>query len=155
MAERKYATALGKTIKSLRGVKTQKQIAEAAGIPISTLSKIEQARQTPRNETFAKIAEGLGLSVAELEQEIVETTLKDLEEETRKATGVPADARRSLISSRLQDDELDLSGVPRAAGLRLKSTLSTIEALRNHLNNLEHDIRSLAREFQMLRSPRS
>lgn len=157
MSERKYAKALGKTIKALRGAKTQKQVAETAGIPISTLSKIEQARQIPRNDTFSRIAEGLGLTVAELEQEIVETTLGALEAESQKAAGITNPRRPSVVgSSRHQDDEdLDLSGVPRAAALRLKSTLGTIEALRNHLENLDHDVRSLAREFQMLRAPRT
>lgn len=154
MSERKYAKALGKTIKALRGAKTQKQVAETAGIPISTLSKIEQARQIPRNDTFAKIAHGLGLTVAELEQEIVENTLGALEEEHQKAAGLTGLRHAPEASSRLRDDEdLDLSGVPRAAALRLKSTLSTIEAMRNQLDNLEHDVRSLAREFQMFRGP--
>lgn len=157
MSERKYAKALGKTVKALRGAKTQKQVAETAGIPISTLSKIEQARQIPRNDTFSKIAEGLGLTVAELEQEIVETTLGALEEENQKAAGVSGLRRQPLVSGDRQrdDEDIDLSGVPRAAALRLKSTLSTIDALRNHLDNLDHDVRSLAREFQMLRAPRT
>lgn len=156
MSERKYAKALGKTIKSLRGAKTQKQVADAAGIPISTLSKIEQARQIPRNDTFEKIAQGLGLTVAELEQEIVENTLGALEEESQKAAGVTL-LRRAQASApyREDDGEIDLSGVPRSAALRLKSTMSSIEALRNHLDNLDHDIRSLAREFQLLRTPRA
>ena len=154
MSERKYAKALGKTIKALRGARTQKQVAEAAGIPISTLSKIEQARQIPRNDTFSRIAQGLGLSVAELEQEIVETTLGALDEEKQRAAGVTT-LKRPQQSSAFGDEEaLDLTGVPRAAALRLKSTLSTVEALRNHLDNLEHDVQSLAREFQMLRGPR-
>lgn len=157
MSERKYAKALGKTIKALRGAKTQKQVAETAGIPISTLSKIEQARQIPRNGTFSKIAAGLGLTVAELEQEIVETTLGALEEESQKAAGVSELRPSSTISGGRHGDQedMELAGVPRAAALRLKSTLSTIDALRNHLENLDHDIRSLAREFQILRAPRT
>lgn len=155
MSERKYAKALGKTVKSLRGGKTQKQVAEAAGIPISTLSKIEQARQIPRNDTFEKIAQGLGLTVAELEQEIVESTLGALEEESQKAAGITRLRRSQAGAQREEKEDIDLSGVPRAAALRLKSTLATIEALRNHLDNLEHDIRSLAREFQMMRVPRA
>lgn len=154
MSERKYAKALGKTIKSLRGAKTQKQVAEAAGIPISTLSKIEQARQIPRNDTFEKIAQGLGLTIAELEQEIVENTLGALEEESQRAAGVPRLRSSHSGSDYREKDDIDLGGVPRAAALRLKSTLATIEALRNHLDNLEHDIRSLAREFQLVRAPR-
>lgn len=153
MSERKYAKALGKTIKTLRGARTQKQIADAANIPISTLSKIEQARQIPRNDTFSRIAGGLGLSVAELEKEVVETTLGALEQEKRMATG-DSEPASSQPDSGLGDD-VDLSQIPRAAALRLKSTSSTIESLRHHLDNLEHDVRSLAGEFQLLTSPRN
>lgn len=152
--ERKYAKALGKTIKALRGTRTQREIAETAGIPISTLSKIEQARQIPRNDTFGKIAHGLGLSVSELEQRVVERTLGAI---ARAGPGgddeVPETAggqdRRAA-----EADDVDLAALPRAAALRIRSTFGTIDALRHHLDSLEHDVRSLVREFQALR-PRS
>lgn len=143
--ERKYAKALGKTIKSLRGSRTQKQIAETAGIPISTLSKIEQARQVPRNDTFGKIAHGLGLTVAELEQRVVETTLGAL---GLRGPGDAAADAGGKAAGRTEAADIDLSGVPRAAALRIKSAFGTITALRNYLDNLEHDVLSLVREFQ-------
>jgi transcriptional regulator with XRE-family HTH domain len=150
--ERKYAKALGRTIKALRGTRTQRQIAEAAGLPISTLSKIEQARQIPRNETFGKIARGLGLSVSELEQRVVERTLGAIaragaggEDEEAPETAAPATRRAA------HPDEVDLAGLPRAAALRIRSTFGTIDALRHQLDSLDHDVRSLVREFQALR----
>ncbi len=78
--ERKYTQALGRTIKLLRGARTQKEVADAAEIPTSTLSKIEQARQIPRDKTFAKIAGGLGLTVSELEQRVAAYTLGELKQ---------------------------------------------------------------------------
>lgn len=151
MSDRKYGQALGTTVKALRGVRTQKEVADAAGIPISTLSKIEQSRQIPRDETFVKIAQGLGLTEAELEQEIVETTLSVLEEEHRKASGSRRSPPSTSKKKKRRAQSVDLSGVPRSAALRLKSTLATIDAFRNHLDNLDHDIQSLIREFQILR----
>jgi len=153
--ERKYAKALGKTIKALRGTRTQREIAETAGIPISTLSKIEQARQIPRNDTFGKIARGLGLSVSELEQRVVERTLGAIARAGAAGDGDEAPETAAGHDRRpAETDDVDLAGVPRAAALRIKSTFGTIDALRNHLDSLEHDVRSLVREFQALR-PRS
>ncbi len=74
-SERSYPKALGQTIKALRGSRTQAQIAEAAGVPTSTLSKIEQARHTPRDGTLTKIALALDLTLAELEEQVAACVL--------------------------------------------------------------------------------
>lgn len=150
--ERKYAKALGKTIKAIRGTRTQKQIAETAGIPISTLSKIEQARQIPRNETFAKIARGLGLSVAELEQRVVERTLGAIARASAAGDDDEGPEPTTPARGGAATDDADLAEVPRPVALRIKSTLGTIDAVRSQLDSLEHDVRSLAHEFQALRS---
>ena len=84
-SERQYQKALGKTIKTFRGVRTQKELAEGAGIPTSTLSKIEQGRQIPRAATIAKIACGLGLSAVKLEQRVAAQMLSS---ETSPASGL-------------------------------------------------------------------
>ena len=143
--ERKYAQSLGRTVKILRGTRTQREIAKAAGIPVSTLSKIEQARQIPRNDTFAKVARGLGMSVAELEQKVMEKTLGEL----GKGGG---DARSGATGAGPEREELDLSGLPRTAALRIASAFGTLASLRNHIDNVEQELKSVIREFQIFAS---
>ncbi len=141
--ERKYAKTLGRTVRALRGTKTQKEVAKAAGLPVSTLSKIEQARQIPRSETFAKIAHGLGLSAVQLEQRVMENTLGAIEQtEAGGALAFPT------VVGRRRAPEVDMSGLPRSAALRLASTLGTIASLRSHIDTLELDIVSLTHEFR-------
>ena len=142
--ERKYAKSLGRTVKILRGARTQREIAATAGIPVSTLSKIEQSRQIPRNETFAKVAHGLGLSVAELEHKVMEHTLGEIDQASGAGTTVAAGRRGP--------EEIDMSGIPRTAALRLESTLGTIDSLNNNIENLRGDVKSLIREFRILAS---
>ncbi len=141
--ERKYAKTLGRTVRALRGTRTQKEVAKAAGLPVSTLSKIEQARQVPRSETFAKIAHGLGVSAVQLEQRVMENTLGAIEQ-----TDSGGFAAYSTFGGPRRVPNVDLDGLPRSAALRLASTLGTIASLRNHIDTLELDLVSLTREFR-------
>lgn len=59
---------LGQRIKQRRlgnGL-TQRELAEAAGITVPYMSKIEADRETPTDEKLERIAEELGLNVDEL-----------------------------------------------------------------------------------------
>lgn len=60
--------ALGAAIKALREKKEMKQqtLAEAAGIGVAHLSKIERGRGNPTWSTVVSIAEALDLSIIEI-----------------------------------------------------------------------------------------
>jgi transcriptional regulator with XRE-family HTH domain len=58
--------AVGRKIKQLRGELAQEQLALAAGISTSTLSRIERELYQPRLPTLRKIAKALGVPVADL-----------------------------------------------------------------------------------------
>lgn len=153
--DRKYKQALSKTLKALRGSRTQKEVAAAAGIPTSTWCKIEQGRQLPRDLTFARIAAALGRSVPELEQIVSRSILSELGQVRAAAAGRGSSASGRPAGSRRGGgrETLDLTDVPEAAVQRLGTTLETIAALHRQLDSLELDIRSLCREFQTLSRP--
>jgi transcriptional regulator with XRE-family HTH domain len=58
--------AIGQKIKKLRGELAQEQLALAAGISTSTLSRIERELYQPRLPTLRKIAAALGVPINEL-----------------------------------------------------------------------------------------
>lgn len=57
---------VGQKIKELRGKQAQEQLALAAGISTSTLSRIERELYQPRLPTLRKIAQALGVPLGEL-----------------------------------------------------------------------------------------
>jgi len=61
--------AIGRRIKDLRGELAQEQLALAAGISTSTLSRIERELYQPRLPTLRKIAAALGVPLTELLEE--------------------------------------------------------------------------------------
>jgi transcriptional regulator with XRE-family HTH domain len=58
--------AIGQKIRELRGELAQEQLALAAGISTSTLSRIERGTYQPRLPTLRKIAAALGVPIGEL-----------------------------------------------------------------------------------------
>jgi XRE family transcriptional regulator, fatty acid utilization regulator len=58
--------AVGRKIKQLRGGLAQEQLALAADISTSTLSRIERELYQPRLPTLRKLAAALGVPIAEL-----------------------------------------------------------------------------------------
>jgi transcriptional regulator with XRE-family HTH domain len=59
-------------IKKLRGHRTQKAVAEAAGVDRPTWNQYEKARAMPKHANFDKIADGLGCTPEELDRAIIE-----------------------------------------------------------------------------------
>jgi transcriptional regulator with XRE-family HTH domain len=57
---------VGTTIKLLRGERSQEDLAHAAGISTSTLSRLERGLHQPSLPTLRKIAVALGVSLADL-----------------------------------------------------------------------------------------
>lgn len=67
--ERRYMTEVGRRLRSAREQRgmTQKQAAEAAGIATDMISRLENGHyQSPGLRTLLRIADGLGIGVAEL-----------------------------------------------------------------------------------------
>jgi transcriptional regulator with XRE-family HTH domain len=58
--------SVGSTIKRLRGERSQEDLAHAAGISTSTLSRVERGLHQPSLPTLRKIAAALGVSPADL-----------------------------------------------------------------------------------------
>jgi transcriptional regulator with XRE-family HTH domain len=58
--------SVGATIKRLRGERPQEDLAHAAGISTSTLSRVERGLHQPSLPTLRKIAAALGVSLADL-----------------------------------------------------------------------------------------
>jgi transcriptional regulator with XRE-family HTH domain len=58
--------SVGTTIKLLRGERPQEDVAHAAGISTSTLSRVERGLHQPSLPTLRKLAVALGVSLAEL-----------------------------------------------------------------------------------------
>jgi transcriptional regulator with XRE-family HTH domain len=58
--------SVGTTIKLLRGELPQEDLAHAAGISTSTLSRIERGLHQPSLPTLCKLAAALGVSPADL-----------------------------------------------------------------------------------------
>lgn len=68
-------------IKKLRGSRTQKQVAEQAGIDRPTWNQYEKARAMPKRANFRKILQGLGCTQRELDEAIMAAWRKRLDEE--------------------------------------------------------------------------
>jgi transcriptional regulator with XRE-family HTH domain len=64
------AAALGRAVQAVRSEQgiSQMQLAEATGFMQSWISQIERGRRNPSWNNVARLAEGLGVSVAELAQ---------------------------------------------------------------------------------------
>ncbi len=58
--------SVGTTIKLLRGERPQEDVAHAAGISTSTLSRLERGLHQPSLPTLRKLAVALDVSLAEL-----------------------------------------------------------------------------------------
>jgi len=57
---------LATALKKLRGSRTQKEVARLGGLSPSTWNQYEKARRLPKEESWPKLARGLGCSVEEL-----------------------------------------------------------------------------------------
>lgn len=78
---------LATALKKLRGSRTQKEVARKAELSPSTWNQYEKARRLPKEESWPKLARGLGCSVEELWDEVVtayqERTGKTLDRDNR------------------------------------------------------------------------
>lgn len=57
---------VGKKLATLRGTKTQEEVAKACDISVSALSMYEQDERTPRDEVKIRLASYYGVSIESL-----------------------------------------------------------------------------------------
>ena len=62
---------LATALKKLRGNRTQKEVARLADLSPSTWNQYEKAHRLPKEESWPKLARGLGCSMEELWDEVV------------------------------------------------------------------------------------
>lgn len=70
-------SAIGKTVKKLRGDKSQYLLGAEYDIPQSILSDLEKGKKDPQLTTIIKLAESFGLSVSEFMKEFEKELPKD------------------------------------------------------------------------------
>lgn len=87
-------------IKELRGGRTQKEVAEQAGIDRPTWNQYEKARAMPKRTNFHKILQGLGCTQRELDETIMAAWRKRLDEEHPPET---PDSGRVMSTAELED----------------------------------------------------
>jgi transcriptional regulator with XRE-family HTH domain len=65
-------TTFGETVATIRKERglTREQVAWAAGLHATAISRIEQASREPKLETIVKLAHGLGVPIADLFREL-------------------------------------------------------------------------------------
>lgn len=59
-------TQIAATLRSLRGEKSRREVADAIGVTISALQMYENGSRIPRDETKVKIADYYGKTVGEI-----------------------------------------------------------------------------------------
>lgn len=65
-------TAFSQKLRTLRGNRTQKEIADALGLGVSTICLYENAKRIPKDDIKIKLAEYFGTTVQDLFFEDVE-----------------------------------------------------------------------------------
>lgn len=74
-------------IRKLRGTRTQKEVADAAGVDRPTWNQYEKARAMPKRANFDKIADGLGVPPRRLDEEIMKAWRERLDREHPATAG--------------------------------------------------------------------
>lgn len=84
---------VARTLKRLRGSRTQAQCAREGGLSPNAWTHYEKGRRLPGEELSAKLAKGLGVTLAKLEEEILVSRNERMREETTKAREAEAPLR--------------------------------------------------------------
>ena len=84
---------VARTLRRLRGSRTQAQCAREGGLSANAWTHYEKGRRLPGEKLSAKLAKGLGVTVAKLEEEILVSRNERMQEETTKAREVETPPR--------------------------------------------------------------
>lgn len=76
---------VAQTLKRLRGGRTKAQCAREAGINANAWTHYEKGRRLPTPATSARLAKGLGVTLAKYEEELLASRNERMREETAKA----------------------------------------------------------------------
>lgn len=79
---------VARTLKRLRGSRTQAQCAKEGGLSANAWTHYEKGRRLPGEKLSAKLAKGLGVTLAKLEEEILVSRNERMREETTKVRAV-------------------------------------------------------------------
>ena len=80
---------VARTLKRLRGGRTKAQCAREAGINANAWTHYEKGRRLPTPTTSARLAKGLGVTLAKYEEELLASRNERMREETEKARETP------------------------------------------------------------------
>ena len=163
--EKKFGQAMALTLRELRGLRTQKEMAEKGGLPASTWCKIEQGRQIPREATIEKLAHACGRQADELQNLVLRNMLRlidgDLgpgrpETSAGSPEGPIPGGSQSLpgpappgatLEERWSREGLDLEGLTPVSAHHVASALDTVAAVRRYIEILELNILSIGRNL--------
>lgn len=76
---------VAQTLKRLRGGRTKAQCAREAGINANAWTHYEKGRRLPTPATSARLAKGLGVTLAKYEEELLASRNERMRQETAKA----------------------------------------------------------------------
>ncbi|MFY9826659.1 MAG: helix-turn-helix domain-containing protein [Thermoanaerobaculia bacterium] len=101
---------VARTLKRLRGSRTQAQCAREGGLSANAWTHYEKGRRLPGDELSAKLAKGLGVTLAKLEEEILVSRNERMreEEKAREAETVPRPAGADDPYQRAVREGLDI-----------------------------------------------
>jgi transcriptional regulator with XRE-family HTH domain len=101
---------VARTLKRLRGSRTQAQCAREGGLSANAWTHYEKGRRLPGEELSARLAKGLGVTLAKLEEEILVSRNERLREaaEKREAVTAPRPAETDDPYQRAVRDGLDI-----------------------------------------------
>jgi transcriptional regulator with XRE-family HTH domain len=84
---------VARTLKRLRGSRTQAQCAREGGLSANAWTHYEKGRRLPGAKLSARLAKGLGVTLAKLEEELLVSRNERLREEEGKARAVDVASR--------------------------------------------------------------
>jgi transcriptional regulator with XRE-family HTH domain len=84
---------VARTLKRLRGSRTQAQCAREGGLSANAWTHYEKGRRLPGEKLSAKLAKGLGVTLAKLEEEILVSRNERMQDETMKTRETEAAPR--------------------------------------------------------------
>ena len=84
---------IARTLRRLRGSRTQAQCAREGGLSANAWTHYEKGRRRPGEKLSARLAKGLGVTLAKLEEEILVSRNERMRNETEKARAAEAAPR--------------------------------------------------------------
>jgi transcriptional regulator with XRE-family HTH domain len=99
---------VARTLKRLRGGRTKAQCAREAGINANAWTHYEKGRRLPTPTTSARLAKGLGVTLAKYEEELLASRNERMREENEKAREAPQPAENDDPYQRAVREGLDI-----------------------------------------------